>query len=776
MTPLEVAFFPPASDPLDGLFIINRMVDAVFAADIALHFCLMFPVKTPSEGTRWVHEPSEIAYHYLTGWFTLDFVSVMVMAFDIMGLSYDSEDFSKLKLLRILRVLRLIKLVRLMRASRMFKRWETRLEINYGKVAVLKCIVLIVLASHWFACVWGLQAALSDNTMKTWEGEYEYCRDLPDATEDTPGATCHDGSCWECDGTAKLYVASLYFSMMTITSIGYGDLAAHPRNSVEQGVAVVLMLFGAMAWGQVIATFCRIIANMDPESNDFSRRMDDLNRFMDKEMLPPDMRRRLREYFHQTRHLQVHTSNRALLQMLSPALQGEVVWAVNERWLRRVWFFESAERPFMVEVALSLMPMVFSPGEIATSGYLYVVHRGIALYGGKVLTMGKVWGEDMILRSSLLRRPWCARAMNYLEVYMIDREELLDIARMFPGTYDAIHKCAVRLAMRRQFILAAKVLVANQDARHTRRSSFDKAFESATTVTISELKLQQQRIVSTVGSSQQRRALVRAATSNITQHIANAAELAAGQTAHTCKEQVMQLSRNAIETAMASADAAAPAVSTPADSPAAAGPSSMGETSHGRSVSFGSISEAPAAAPAAQSDDEEIDRRLHILTSVLKEKVKGSSGRARARSLSIPGGSGGGSDAGGGKPSNGMTDEDRTKLHQTASDVKLVRALLTGRGGDPTSPKRVAPTRAVSAGGGAARCSWPLPASADESGQGDPASELAELKQRVAELTALVRQQQVPAAPPAPPTDEISALASQMSEIKAQLTALLESR
>ena len=44
------------------------------------------------------------------------------------------------------------------RASRLFKRWETRLEINYIALTMAKCIVMIVLASHWFACVWGLQA------------------------------------------------------------------------------------------------------------------------------------------------------------------------------------------------------------------------------------------------------------------------------------------------------------------------------------------------------------------------------------------------------------------------------------------------------------------------------------------------------------------------------------------------------------------------------------------------------------------------------------------
>ena len=123
-----------------------------------------------------------------------------------------------------------------------------------------------------------------------------------------------------------------------------------------------------------------------------------------------------------------------------------------------------------------------------------------------------------------------------------------------------------------------------------------------------------------------------------------------------------------------------------------------------------------------------------------------------------------------------MSDEDRNRLHQVGNDVRAIRALLTASGGgDPAPPKRVAITRALSAGSSSARCSWPLPASsAEEAGPGYPASELAELKQRVAELTALVRQQQVPAPPPS--TDEMGALASQMGEIKAQLAALLENR
>lgn len=47
----------------------------------------------------------------------------------------------------------------------------------------------------------------------------------------------------------------------------------------------------------------------------------------------------------------------------------------------------SSSRP---QISLSLSPLVFTPGELAVTGYLYIIYRGIALYGGRVLTSGKV--------------------------------------------------------------------------------------------------------------------------------------------------------------------------------------------------------------------------------------------------------------------------------------------------------------------------------------------------------------------------------------------------
>jgi hypothetical protein len=184
--------------------------------------------------------------------------------------------------------------------------------------------------------------------------------------------------------------------------------------------------------------------------------MDNLNRFMALQCLPKEMRQQLREYFHQTRHLQIARANKLLIENMSPMLQGLVVWKINEKWLRHVWFLADAEDSFMVQLSLNLTAAVFAPAELCPQGYMYIVHRGIALYGGKVLTSGKVWGEDMILSSVHLRSKYAARCMTYVEVYMIGRDALINLAKRYPATLKLIRRSAFRLGFRREMIRRAQ--------------------------------------------------------------------------------------------------------------------------------------------------------------------------------------------------------------------------------------------------------------------------------------------------------------------------------
>ena len=81
----------------------------------------------------------------------------------------------------MLRALRLVKLTKLVTAFRIFRRWEVEFAINYAALSLLKCLIGLLVESHWFACVWMLQANFQPNILDTWLGvNHIYCR--PDST------------------------------------------------------------------------------------------------------------------------------------------------------------------------------------------------------------------------------------------------------------------------------------------------------------------------------------------------------------------------------------------------------------------------------------------------------------------------------------------------------------------------------------------------------------------------------------------------------------------
>lgn len=63
----------------------------------------------------------------------------------------------------------------------------------------------------------------------------------------------------------------------------------------------MLVLIGGYLWTYILAVFCEVIANSRPDTSEFRRNMDHLNRMMRLNNLPQPLRHRLREYFHRAR-------------------------------------------------------------------------------------------------------------------------------------------------------------------------------------------------------------------------------------------------------------------------------------------------------------------------------------------------------------------------------------------------------------------------------------------------------------------------------------------
>lgn len=139
-----------------------------------------------------------------------------------------------------------------------------------------------------------------------------------------------------------------------------------------------------------------------------------------------------------------------------------------------VWFLKEAPSAFLLTLAKRIRPIIFAPSESAPPDQLYIIHRGLALYGGKVLRGGMVWGEDACILTNVdLRSPYVARAMTFLECFSIDATDINETLSAFPDFAAVVRRRAVMLATRRAFMLEAerrrrggRVLAVTHDAQN----------------------------------------------------------------------------------------------------------------------------------------------------------------------------------------------------------------------------------------------------------------------------------------------------------------------
>jgi hypothetical protein len=270
VTPFEVALLE--MQWWDALFVANRLVDLFFVCDLLLQFNLAF--KKAALGSFLVTDRSQIAARYLESWFVWDLLSVL--PYDFIGAWSGEEGLAHLKGLRVLRLLRLVKLVRILKASQMIQRWERRAHLSHAQAQLIKFGAAIVVVAHWLACVWCVQLTVEADHAYTW------LTALADADGD--GTVSHDEKWPPLD----IYSSALYWAVVTITSVGYGDICG--KNPNEFRVATVCVLFSACLWAYIIGSACGIISNLDMASINYYQTLDQLNYFISENRHEPHRR------------------------------------------------------------------------------------------------------------------------------------------------------------------------------------------------------------------------------------------------------------------------------------------------------------------------------------------------------------------------------------------------------------------------------------------------------------------------------------------------------
>ena len=178
------------------------------------------------------------------------------------------------------------------------------------------------------------------------------------------------------------YAAAFYWSVMTLTSIGYGEFTAH--NTAERVLCSLYMLISGMMWTYAIGSVAAIATTLNPHRIMYENTMDQLNYFMRDRSLSRAMRITLREFFQSARRVHQLNGDAELLSKMSPLLQGSVALAANKRWIDQIWFFRDLGNSmkgveFIASLAKRLVLRNFVANERLPIGQLYILRRGLCV-------------------------------------------------------------------------------------------------------------------------------------------------------------------------------------------------------------------------------------------------------------------------------------------------------------------------------------------------------------------------------------------------------------
>lgn len=232
--PIEIAFLG-SSNPLN---MVDYTIDGIFFSDLCLSSRLSY-----FDGNRdaWMVIPSKIYRQYLTTWFTVDLLSCLPFD-DIVSaaVDYSTKNLNLIRLLKILRLFRLAKLARMLHLTEVMDKFEHYSGISPLTFELFKIVLQILIISHFVACIWwGTSTYLTE---RSWYDDIEMVySNLRDAA------------------VSQKYLVSMYWSVTTLSTVGYGDIAA--INTEERIIAIIVMLIGATLFGYIVGNVASLMGN-----------------------------------------------------------------------------------------------------------------------------------------------------------------------------------------------------------------------------------------------------------------------------------------------------------------------------------------------------------------------------------------------------------------------------------------------------------------------------------------------------------------------------------
>ncbi|KAL0333783.1 UNVERIFIED_CONTAM: Potassium channel AKT1 [Sesamum angustifolium] len=315
---------------LKKLSITDNVVNGFFAIDIILTFFVAYLDTTTY---LLVDDQKQIAWKYASSWLAFDVISTI-----------PSELARKIspKPLQTYGLFNMLRLWRLRRVSALFARLEKDRNFNYFWVRCVKLICVTLFAVHCAGCFYYLLAAHYPDPDKTWIG--------------AAITNFKEKSLW------TRYVTSIYWSITTLTTVGYGDL--HAENIREMIFDIFYMLFNLGLTAYLIGNMTNLVVHGTSKTRQFRDTIQAASSFAQRNQLPA----RLQDQMLSHLCLKFRTNSEGLQQQetldsLPKAIRSSISHFLFYSLVDKVYLFRGVSNDLLFQLVSEMKAEYFPPKE-----------------------------------------------------------------------------------------------------------------------------------------------------------------------------------------------------------------------------------------------------------------------------------------------------------------------------------------------------------------------------------------------------------------------------
>ncbi|XP_029705807.1 potassium voltage-gated channel subfamily H member 5-like [Takifugu rubripes] len=454
MVPYNVSFKTKQNNL--AWLVVDSVVDVIFLVDIVLNFHTTF-VGPAGEV---ISDARLIRMNYLKTWFVIDLLSCLpydvINAFehvddDVIASSSsnhlrDSSHFHRNStriedslLPGLSSLFSSLKVIRLLRLGRVARKLDHYLE--YGAAVLVLLVCVFGLVAHWLACIWysiGDYEVIDEatNTIKTDSWLYQLALSIGTPYRYNASGTGQ----WE-GGPNKdtLYISSLYFTMTSLTTIGFGNIA--PATDGEKIFSVAMMMVGSLLYATIFGNVTTIFQQMYTNTNRYHEMLNNVRDFLKLYQVPKGLSERVMDFVVSTWAMSKGIDTDKVLSICPKDMRADICVHLNRQVFNDHPAFRLASDGCLRSLAVEFQTTHCAPGDLifhvgesvdtlcfVVSGSLEVIQDDEVI---AILGKGDVFGDVFWKETTLARACANVRALTYCDLHVIRREALMKVLEFY---------------------------------------------------------------------------------------------------------------------------------------------------------------------------------------------------------------------------------------------------------------------------------------------------------------------------------------------------------